>query len=943
MRSHRWIAMSSALALGLMPSTPALAQTSELPVYVSDQFRSVAKEASEQLITAHIASACPDNKPLCKSIVEQLAAATGAAISKDRAGLERALNTFFILSTVAGFVEVVMGDLTDTEVSQYPALAQALAPVTQCLAASVVAGRQAGQTLKECELEREQLKELKDEAQRLVCEVNPRACPVINDIILGLEQRPVQVGRVVFGLAQMIEGAPFHRQKESIYLYSLGEFLEDAPENGLFEATWSFLTTPDRKPWVWERVGVAEKTIASGAFLEYRFLNGTEDAQILQLLKACGQPTELYEAWIQARANLPALREALLIGSDIQEEIQPLARLLKYTQCNGTEDQRRQLRAIHSQVQYILVPLEFRSALKRYGVIGLSAAAILDYVRSSNSQKLDLDIARTLAFGVAQAAATRQTAQRLLAERTKAPAPDARLTGLTALGPGDLLGTCEFQRVSSLLGQPYTVTDLTAPRCFDLYSRRLVAGNVDLVEIAELDDPRIEVEARAFVQLLKHAYFQQHTPPGGLTPELLAKLVDESELFLGEVMASRSPAVSQAWPDIREALNRIHASSGDLDSRSKLQARAFSLASSVKAPATGPRLSEESFLELMLDQTTTKSEARLEAFWQQWLARKRQLEALEADSAAGQPELAELAALHVRSERLPPLRQVRALLEYTDAQRAVEMFKVLRGVLRATTPEQLRKIEEVEEKLAAKFPIRELSQAIQDGVEQRSPDTRRRVMRIGADFLVVQADMLALRVVGGDVGRCQQQDPKWRSILNRLDSACTAHLLIQGAYHPIADYLSAGGYSAPGTSKLADTTYRQLLQSPVLGSTPLILNVGLGANWVGFNRPESDSLSLTVVDKFGVALLKYNGPSYGFEVGPFVGGFLDALVRTAAGADEKYWLGGLTVGFPRIAGMDIGLEAHAAGAFPFSFHSDPRLTLGLTVVVPFNAVLDSND
>jgi hypothetical protein len=940
MRTHPRLAVSSALVLGLLLATPAPAQTSELPVYVSDQFRSVAKNASEQLITAHIVSACPDNKPLCKPIVEQLAAATSAAISKDQPRLERSLNTFFVQSSVAGFVEVVMGDLTDPESGEYPGLAQVLAPVVQCLAASVVAGRQVGETLKECRLTRAQLKALKAEAQRLVCQADPRTCPVVDDIILGLEQRPVQVDRVVYGLAQMIEGAPFHRQKESIYLYSLGQFLADAPEHGLFEATWSFLTSPDRKSWVWERVGVAEKAIASGAFLEYRFLNGTEDAQLLQLLKSCGQPTELYDAWIQARANLPALREALLIGSDIHEEVQPLARLLKYTRCTGTDDQRRQLRAMQTQVQYLLVPLEFRSALKRYGMLGLSAAAILDYVRSSNQQKLDSDLARTLVFGVAQTAATRQTALRLQAERAKTPTADARLSGLTALGPGDMLGTCEFQRISALLGQPYTVTELTTPRCFELSSRKLTPGNTDLVEIAEFEAPSIEVEARAFIQLLKHAYLQRHTPPGGLNPELLAQLVEESELFLGELMASKSPAATQAWQEIREGLNRIHASSGDLEARARLQARAFSLASSVQAPSNGPRLSEESFLELMLDQVSPRTEARLDPFWQQWLARKRQLEALQSPSSAEQTELA---AMKVRSQGLAPLRQVRALLELTEAQRAVELFKVLRGVLRTTDPEQLRRWERLEARLATKFPTRELVQAVQDGVEQRSGDTRRRVMRLGADFLVAQVDTLALRVVGSDTAGCQRTDPKWRSALNRLEASCTAHLLIQSAYHPIADYLSAGGSSAPGAARLADTTYRQLLQSPALSSAPVILNVGLGANWVGFNRPESDSLSLTVVDKLGVALLKYNGPSYGFEVGPFVGGFLDALVRTAAGAEEKYWLGGLAVGFPRVAGMDIGVEAHVAGAFPFSFHSDPRLTLGLTVIVPFSTVLGSND
>ncbi len=933
MRLHRWVIASSALVLGLLLSTPARAQTAELPVYVSDQFRSVAKKASRQLVTAHILSACPDNKPLCKPIVEQLAAATDAAISQDRAGLQRALNTFFVQSSVAGLVEVVLGDLADTERSEYPELARALEPISQCLVASVMAGRQAGQTLKECQFDRDELLRLKDAATFLVCEAKPTSCPSVDQLVAALEQRPVQVDAVAYGLAQLLEGAPFHRQRESIYLFSLGDFLARAPQEGLFEATWSFLTTPERQPWVWERIGVAERTIASGAFLEYRFLNGSEDAQVVQLLKDCGLRTETYEAWIKARANLPALREALLTGLDIGKELQPLHALLNYDRCIGNEGQRAQLQAMRNQVQYLLVPLEFRSAVKRHGVLALSAAALLDYVRSSNDQELSANLARLTVFSVAHVLAHQQVAQRLQAERTRGAPPEARLSGVTVLGPGDLLGTCEFQRVNALLGLPYIVADLSRPTCFDLNSRKVVPGLTDLVDIGAQKDAPAEVEAKAFAQLLKHSYFQQRAPQGVTHPEQLGNLVAESERFLGELMASKSPAVTQAWQDIREALNRIHASAGDMDARSKLQARAYSLASSVQAPASGPTLDEEVFVQLMLARTTPEQEAQLEPFWQQWLARRRQLEAQQGLSATEQPELATLQA---RSQPLPPLRMVRAFLELTKEQRALEVLKVLRGLLRTINPELLERLEKT-------VPINEVTQAVQDGLEQRGGDSRRRLMRLGADFLVAQVDKVALRLVGTDANRCQEEDTQWRSILNRLEAACTAHLLIQGAYHPIADYLGAGGFSAPGAARLADTTYRQLLQSPLLGSTPVILNVGLGANWVGFNQSGSDFVSLTVVDKFGVALLKYNGPRYGFEAGPFVGGFLDALVRTASGAEEKYWLAGFTVGMPRIAGVDLGLEAHIAGAIPFTFHSDPRLTLGLTVVVPFSTVLGSDE
>ncbi|MDY7228290.1 hypothetical protein [Hyalangium rubrum] len=934
MRFHRWVVAGCALVLGLLPG-PARAQTSELPVYVSDQFKSVAKKASRQLVTSHIVSACPDNKPLCKPIVEQLAVATEAAISKDQAGLERALNTFFVKSSVAGLVEVVLGDLADTQQSEYPRLAEALEPVSQCLVASVIAGREAGQTLEECRFDPDELKALKSEAERLVCRVNPRACPLVDKVVNLLEQRPVKVDEVVYGLSQIVEGAPFHRKRESLYLYSLGDFLARAPEHGLYDATWSFLTSPDRKSRIWDRVGVEERAIASGAFFEYRFLNGTEDDMILQLLRDCGLPTDAYDGWIRARASLPALRQSLLVGSDIQEQVEPLSALLTYKQCSaGTEDHQKRLQEMRNQVQSLLVPLEFRSAIRRYGVVALSAAALLDYVRSSNEEQLSASITRTTVFGVAQSVAAQQITQRLQAEQGRTPAPESRLTGVTMVGPGDVLGTCEFQRVSALLGLPYTVADLNAPRCFELNSRTTVLGITDLVDLGEREDAPIEVEAKAFAQLLKHAYFQQNTPASGLNSELLARLVEESERFLGEVMGSQSPTVTQAWPEIRDALVRLNASPGDMEARTKLQARAYALAATVPAPASGPSLTEERFVQLMLDGVSSEIEGRLAPVWQQWLARKRQLEAQQNPSAA---EQAELAGLRSRSQRLPQPREVRAFLEIPKEQRAVEVFKLLRGLLRAIAPEILEKIE-------GTLPIGPLAQAAQDGVERRTDDSRRRMMRIGADFLVAQADKLAIRIVGADAARCQEDDPKWRSILNRLQAACTAHLLIQSAYHPIADYLSEGGFTAPGAARLADTSYRQLLQSPLLASTPVILNVGLGVNWVRPNKLDSDFVTLTVVDKFGLALIKYNGPSYGFEAGPFVGGFLDALVRTASGVEEKYWLAGFTVGFPRMAGLDLGLEAHAAAAMPFTFTPDkPQLTLGLTVVVPFSTVFDSGE
>jgi len=935
MSVHRWIVTGSALMLVLLGSTPAPAQTAELPVYVSDQFQSVAKKASRQLITAHISSACPSHKPLCRPLVEQLAAATDAALSKDEAGLQRALNTFFVQSSVAGLIEFVLGDLANTRNAEHPELAKALEPIAQCLVASVMAGRQEGHTLEQCKFTSDQLEKLRQEALALVCQATADKCPVVSGLIATLEKRPLRVDEVAFGLAQVLESPPLNRRREGLLMYGLGDFLARAPREGLFEATWSFLTLPERQPQVWERLGLGERIIATGAFAERRFLSGVEDAQIRQVFQECGQSTAPFEAWIKARENLPALRADLLSGKDIQDELRPLRALLDNRDCaGGGAEQREALRKVRNQIQENLVPLEFRSAVRRYGVAALTAAALLDYVRSSNEQDLNSALARTTVFGVAQTIAFQQVLQRLQAERASDVKPDARLTGLTALGPGDMLGTCEFQRISALLGQPYTVADPAKPTCYSLDTGKVAPGLGNFVDLGARADVPAELEVRVFVQLLKHAYFQQHLPPGMPSTAQVAAVRDASELFFGALMTSEDPAVSQAWVELRDALTRIHASAGDLEARAKLQALAYALVKLVPASTSGPKLQEQEFAQMMLASTTPEQEAGFDATLQKRLSRTRQLQAQQTLSPA---EKSELGALQARSQSLPQLRIVRAVVDQVPLeQRGPEVFKVLRGLLRAARPELLDQLEKA-------LPLNTVTQTVQDGLEQRETQSRARMMRLGADFLVEQVDKLSLRIVGTDVTQCQQTDPQWRSIFNPLDAACTAHMLIQGAYHPIADYLSAGGFSAPGAARLADTTYRQLLQSPMLGSTPVILNVGLGANWVGFNKSGSDSVSLTVVDKFGLALLKYNGPSNGFEAGPFVGGFLDALVRTASGAEDKYWLAGFTVGMPRIAGVDMGLEAHIAGAIPFTFSSDPRLTLGLTVVVPFSTVFDSDE
>jgi len=226
---------------------------------------------------------------------------------------------------------------------------------------------------------------------------------------------------------------------------------------------------------------------------------------------------------------------------------------------------------------------------------------------------------------------------------------------------------------------------------------------------------------------------------------------------------------------------------------------------------------------------------------------------------------------------------------------------------------------------------------------------QRTMVRFGVDLLAARTDEFATRIVGNDGEKCLE-DSRSIVLFDRVGAACAAHLLIRSAYHPIADYYWQHGIAESDLQPLSRSVYRELLASPLLDHTPLILNVGLGTNYVYGHRDvwgTNGYLALTVVDKFGVAVYKYSDKKTVFETGLFVGGFLDALIRTAIneGEEQRYWLFGWTLGWPRIGGLNMGLEAHLAAAMPFPLSDGHRYGLvgGLTVVVPFNTVLTPED
>jgi hypothetical protein len=217
------------------------------------------------------------------------------------------------------------------------------------------------------------------------------------------------------------------------------------------------------------------------------------------------------------------------------------------------------------------------------------------------------------------------------------------------------------------------------------------------------------------------------------------------------------------------------------------------------------------------------------------------------------------------------------------------------------------------------------------------------LLRAGSDLLAAHLEAVTAEMVGASEVRCRE-DRRARTIFSGLGAGCAVHALLKGAYRPVAEYYWAGGTDAEG---LATAGYRGLLADEALRYTPIILNVGLGATVVAGRASQWGTggyAALTVIDKIGVAFYKRLDERNPFEVGAFAGGFLDALVRTAAdsGTEHRYWLLGVTAGWPRLGGLDLGLELHAGAAMPFELSSRAAygFAAGAAMVVPFETVLE---
>src|SRR5947209_6245034 len=105
----RWFAFLVLILAALGAPAPARAAP-DIPTYVSDQFRTVAKRTIAQITADAIAKACPANQPLCAQVVARLGEAFSAAVAKDDVALRSALNSFFIDSSVSSLLQVTVAD-----------------------------------------------------------------------------------------------------------------------------------------------------------------------------------------------------------------------------------------------------------------------------------------------------------------------------------------------------------------------------------------------------------------------------------------------------------------------------------------------------------------------------------------------------------------------------------------------------------------------------------------------------------------------------------------------------------------------------------------------------------------------------------------------------------------------------------------------------------------
>ncbi len=880
------LGLSTLLALVSPLRTVAEAPAATMPVYVSDEFKAVARRVLHQFIATQIENACPNDRAFCEATVRELAAAFAAAVEGDEARLRDALSSFFVVASTSGLLEQILGDLLPEGARALPGVSASLVPVARCLS-KLVAGQRVG---KACDLTE---KEREAALGALGAFVPAGDLQPLRDALLDAHAS-IEPAAIARGLSRVVAGERIARPDIAFYLDRLAAFLETGIEGGLFDAAMVFLAN--------QVVTEEERAILDDDFEAFALLAPDGDAgSIRDALRACDQPVQPLDEWFAAMAKPEVrsrMRRALVLEDSLA--LAPLHELSEYA-CPASRDQKGLVASLRSQALRLLAPLETQPVLRRYGLVALVGAALVDFARTGDRPLLERSLRRALLFGVAQvvryAAISRAFA-------------DGKFTSLTYLSVQDVMGSCELQYLAAALGEPYPAPRAESAGCYALidaapdrrpFPRELAAGK-EIAAARSIPPALIDPSRREPVELPG----SPHAPTLEAARRFVTLLLAErsrrggggdQQAFFGTIADDADPAHRSDWTSLKDALTALVDRPADLEQRKKLQDLAAAMAATV--PKAGHKMVRPIFLRHLLrrlDDSKTKLDV------------------------PGTPRLLRLEPGGPNGGRI--------LLAASRLAGSLAALENMPASILENMPASMRST------------ARQVGRALSALAQERPDELRAALVRQGADFLADQVGTLASRIVGGSYADCEAMVRR-RSIFCGPDAACAAQVLVRAAYQPVVDFVEQGARSA-GATKLADGVYRELMESPALSSTPVIFNVGLGANLVA--GPDRFA-ALTVLDKIGVAFLKITDPRWQFEMGPFAGGFLDALVRTAAGEgkDRRYWLLGYTVGFPRIGGFDLGLEVHAGAAMPFSSGSGPvRFVAGGALVVPFSVVFDKS-
>jgi hypothetical protein len=917
----RGVLFAALVALGFLPGRSVWAQSSAaLPFYVSDRFQEVGKKVLQQVALEVIQKACPPGKPLCDGMLQDLAKATSAAFLKDRGELKARLGDFFVSSSSAALMEVSVGPLIDAD-GPAPDLSRALAPLARCLGNAV----RHGEAKTACTFSKEEVDSMKAALDAVVQGLSKKApqdlARATQRLVTTLEAVPPIPGDIARALADLASTAPVRRPDLQIYLRALGDFLDRHPETGLFDAAYAFVSSV--------RPLHLERSLIDRVYDRYELFVAPRIGMFADALDRCDKQHALIEKWKVIAPLRERFREDILLSRP--PDLEPLEQLISADErrCGDSRD-RQMLTELKSAARTLKGQLEVTSSLQRLGVPALLAASAIEFARTGNQVALDSAIRRTVAFGLAQAVAHAQMKQ--LRDREQAGLIE--ITALTTIRARDVLRSCAFQTLSILEQIPIVVDSATPPRCGTLKggAPQSLAATGTFTDLGAVPDDEIVEVLDSFAFLVMRER-EQLLAPGQPS---------DYHLVLGALLTTHRDKLLAA---IKGPLVALRVSPADGAARAEIAKAALTLArdSNALQGLTSPpaQVFEDQFGSLLLmtaterdrilnkpDSLRQRTEARVAAALGQEVVRK----AVDSEH----PPL-EVPALH----RVVP-RSVAA----TREERTAKFFLLARSVLEDAIPDFEA------ETTQSGVTLGLIVKGVTAGAGEQPAITRKVLLEGAADFLVHQVDLFTERLVSGSGRDCKTRDVngKWRYLWDGVESACAAKALIDGAYKPIAEYAWSEdfAFTADSAGALADKTYRSLIASPALTDTMLILNVGLGANFVvgrdWFHRDpdpaESGFVALTLLDKIGLALARYESPSTRFEAGVFAGGFLDALVRVAAGSSDRYWLAGLTAGWTRVRGVDLGCQLHAGFALPFGFDTHPRPALGLSVVVPLSFVFE---